>query len=421
MSKSDYDVVIVGGGPAGSTAAAFLSRSGHRVLVLEKEQFPRFQIGESLLPFSMDTLDRMGLGDKLAKAGFLPKHGAHISSGCGTKEIKFFFENGFRSRRKTALQVPRAEFDYLLLEHARECGAEVRYRTRVADVNFGEETVQLETDCLETSARESFSCRFLLDCSGRNSVVGSKFKLRQTYPHLRKFAVFAHYDNVFVADGPEGTLTNMIRETDRWFWIIPLSRRKISLGVVTDLEIFKESGQQPENFFEAAIARQPLVRERLQGSSRVTPVHATGDYSFRNTSFFGDRWLLAGDAAGFIDPVFSSGVFLAIYSGENAASAIGEALCNPQRAPKVFRSYERSLNKVMDLYQNFVEGWYKQEFVETVLNPQEFFQLVPAVNAVLAGHPGRSWAIRWRLWIFQIIVRLQRHLPLSPKVSLNPP
>jgi 2-polyprenyl-6-methoxyphenol hydroxylase-like FAD-dependent oxidoreductase len=150
-------------------------------------------------------------------------------------------------------------------------------------------------------------------------------------------------------------------------------------------------------------------------------VHATGDYSYRHGKFFGERWILAGDAAGFIDPVFSSGVFLALFSGESAAGALLQALREPRRAPKAFRTYEKNLRRVMDLYQQLVEGWYQPEFIETVMNPQEFFGLVPAVNAVLAGNPGRDLAVRWRLWLFHLIVRLQKHLPLSPRLLLRPP
>ena len=421
---TDYEVAIIGGGPAGSAAATFLAQQGHRVIVLEKELFPRFQIGESLLPFSMDTLERMGVGEKMIQAGFLPKHGAQISAGCGSKTTRFFFKNSFRSRRATAWQVPRAEFDHLLLEHARDCGATVEYQSRVTSVDFSAEDATLTVQKASSEQTAKIRARFVLDASGRHSLVGQKFGLKQNYPHLKKFAVFAHFDGAQVPEGPEGTLTHMIREKERWFWIIPLSRSKISVGVVTDLETFKACGKKPETYFEDALAGQPLVHDRLVNAERVTPIRSTGDYSFRHRSFHGKRWLLAGDAAGFIDPVFSSGVFLALYSGENAAHALSWALNNPTKEPqrmRIFRRYERDLNRVMNLYQTFVEGWYGQAFIETVLNPQEFLQLVPAVNAVLAGLPGRSWAVRWRLRLFRLIVWSQQFFPLSPRLRLTPP
>jgi flavin-dependent dehydrogenase len=162
------------------------------------------------------------------------------------------------------------------------------------------------------------------------------------------------------------------------------------------------------------------MRERLSGARRVSKVYASGDYSYRNSSLHGERWLMAGDAAGFIDPIFSSGVFLAILSGEKAADAIHQALASPGRAHKLFSRYERYLVKVMRLYLRFVYSWYRQEFVETVLAPREFFQVVPAVNAVLAGNIGHSFALRWRIWLFHLIVAAQRRFHIFPRLTLAP-
>lgn len=413
-----FDVAVLGGGPAGSCAAWFLAQAGHSVWLAERERFPRFHIGESLLPFSMGTLERMGLERKLEAAGFLPKHGAQITSGCGTRDVKFYFKNGFRSQRETAYQVPRAEFDQLLLEHAREAGVEAREATRITEVTPQANSVQIEFEGEEGPG--AVQARYVIDATGRHSLLGARFGQKRPYPGLRKMAVYAHYEGVEVAEGPDGTLTNMIREADGWFWIIPLSRHKISLGWVMDLTDFKAAGASPEELLEARIAAQPRVQERLVGGRRVTEVRASGDYSYRHEHLTGERWMLAGDAAGFIDPVFSSGVFLALFSGERAAGAIDAALKNPRARARAWKSYARELKRVMDLYHTFVQGWYRQEFIETIFNPQEILQMVPAVNAMLAGNPGRDFSLLWRLWLFRFFVAAQRWLPLSPPLTLRP-
>jgi geranylgeranyl reductase family protein len=414
-----YDVAILGGGPAGSTAANLLAQSGRRVVVLERERFPRFHIGESLLPFSMDALDRLGVTQRLADAGFVVKHGAEISSGCGTCETRFYFKDGFRSRRGTALQVERATFDHILLERARECGAEVREETSVTDLNLDGDCAEITVD--SGRGPETVSARYVVDCTGRNSLIGSKLGLKKEYPNLQKFAVYAHFEGAAQPEGVDGTLTRMVRTPQEWFWMIPLSREKVSVGVVMDTAAFRARRQSPEEVLAHFLREQPVMRERLTGARRVTKVYASGDYSYRNETFYGRNWLLAGDAAGFIDPIFSSGVFLAILGGERAADALLAALDEPAGAPAAFRRYERHLEKVMNLYLRFVQSWYRQEFVETLLAPREFFQVVPAVNAVLAGNMGQSFALRWRLWLFHTIVRLQKVFPICPRLALAPP
>ena len=159
------------------------------------------------------------------------------------------------------------------------------------------------------------------------------------------------------------------------------------------------------------------MRERMAGAVRLTPVHSAGDYSYRNTRLTGDRWLLAGDAAGFIDPIFSTGVFLAIHSGEQCADMLDEILADPARQPRLFRRYERGLHALMDKYLRFVTAWYRDEFIDVFTNPTDKLQLAPAVNAVLAGNVGGSFAIWWRMQVFYLVLFLQRHLPLCPKVS----
>src|SRR5215470_16295687 len=189
-----YDVAIIGGGPAGSTAATLLAKAGRRVIVFERDKFPRFHIGESLLPFSMGTFDRLGVREKL-DAAFMPKYGGEITAACGTKGAKFYFKDGFRSQRDSAYQVTRSEFDKLLLDHSRENGAEVREETEVKKVVFAADYVKIDT-ATSGGAAETFAAKYLLDCSGRQTMLGSSFKLKKNYNFLQKFSVFAHYENV---------------------------------------------------------------------------------------------------------------------------------------------------------------------------------------------------------------------------------
>ena len=429
MSSETYDVAIIGGGPAGSTAAALLARAGRRVLVLERDKFPRFHIGESLLPFSMQAFTRLGLHEKFAKAGFMDKFGGEMYGACGGDGVKFYFEDGFRSQTDRSYQVTRADFDKLLLDHAAELGAEVREETGVDNIEFSEEAATLKISRRDelplvpgrAEARPSeISARYVIDASGRNSILSAKFKLKKNYEHLQKVSVFAHYDGMTRAEGRDGTLTRMVRAIDRWFWVIPLSATRTSVGVVLDGEVYKKSKLSPEDFLERAIQEQPLLMEQMRRAERVTPVRTAADFSYRSTRLYGDRWMLAGDAAGFIDPVFSSGVFLAVLAGEQAADALHEVLDRPGKRKKLFARYERNINKAMDVYLRFVDAWYSKEFIEVFLHPQDVFQIPPAVNAVLGGNIGDSFAIKWRMWVFYALVRLQKYIPLCPRRTLMP-
>jgi flavin-dependent dehydrogenase len=420
MDTDIYDVAIIGGGPAGSTAATLLAKAGRRVVVFEREKFPRFHIGESLLPFSVGTFDRLGVREKL-DATFMPKFGGEITAACGTKGVKFYFKDGFRSQRDRAYQVTRSEFDKLLLDHSRENGVEVREQTEVTKLEFADDRVKIDIETAD-GTKSTIDARYLLDCSGRQTILGSLFNLKKTYDHLQKFSVFAHYENVERLSGKDATLIRMVRGLDRWFWTIPLTETRTSVGVVMDTATFRATKLAPQAALEKFIAEQPLMVERMKNATLVSPIYSAGDFSYRNTRLAGDRWLLAGDAAGFIDPVFSSGVFLAIMSAEQAADTLEEVLRDESKRKRSFNKYSRTVNRIMDIYLTFVNSWYRRgkEFLEVFLSPSDTVQIAAAVNAVLAGNDGKSLAIKWRMWLFYFFVWVQRYFTIVPRLSLVP-
>jgi len=420
MPDAIYDVAIIGGGPAGSTAATFLARAGRRVIVCEREKFPRFHIGESLLPVSMKTFSRLAVHEKFERAGFLKKYGGEMTSACCDEGVKFYFKDGYRSQTESSYQVPRAEFDKVLLDHAAENGAEVREETTVKTVAFFPDHVELQMQSKAGTAA-MVAARYIIDASGRHSVLGNHFKLKETYPHLQKISIFAHYEGLDLEEGRDASLTRQVRAADRWFWYIPLPNDRSGIGVVCDTALYRQAKESREQFLEDSIAGQPFLARRMTRARRVTPAYASADFSYRQSRLTGDRWLLAGDAAGFIDPVFSSGVFLALLAGEQCADILDIVLDHPSKARRLFAKYERLLRRVMKSYLRFVDAWYSKEFIEVFLYPQDVLQIPPAVNAVLGGNVSGSFAIRWRMSVFYFIVWLQRYLPLCPRRTLVAP
>jgi flavin-dependent dehydrogenase len=412
-----YDVAIIGGGPAGSVAGATLARDGRRVVILEKEKFPRFRVGESLLPASSDTFERIGVKEKLDRAGFLIKHGGEISSACGTASGVYLFRNSLNPRWKTSYQVDRSKFDQVLLDHAQECGCEVRYEVSVDGCVFEPEEVVLTCN---QDHNETLRANYLIDCSGRNAVLANHLQLKEPYPHLRKFSVFAYFQGPPLPTDPNASLTRMIRADDCWYWVIPMAGGKWSVGVVMDHERFRSLHLSPEQAFEECVRKQPQVYDRIAEAKRFTPVRATADFSYRTRKMFGDRWLVAGDAAGFIDPVFSSGVHIAVYSGEQAGVAVQTAWKSPRARLSAFRRYQRLVEERLATYLKLSSGWYTQEFIEIFLQPRGRLKLAPAISTVLGGNPARSLGIKVRLQLFYLLVYLQgRTGKLVNKLSLR--
>ena len=402
------DVIVIGGGPAGTTAATLLARQGLSVTLLERERFPRFQIGESLLPYNNDLFARLGVTDELLAGDYHPKYGAFFVTGDGAVSYRFRFDQRLNEPYRRSFQVRRSEFDHLLLKNAEKHGVEVLQETPVTSVDLSNPEKAIVNGSLEA--------RFVVDASGHGAVLGNRLGVRTDVPSLKKIAFFAHYRNVPRAEGKDAGNTVIAVLQNGWFWMIPISADVTSVGLVVDREHVLQCGLEPQALLERTIAASPWVAEQMKSAERVSQIYARKDFSFRMDSLVGTNYALVGDAAGFLDPIFSTGVFMAMKSADMAAGAIVARVRGGSM--RALERYERELQRGLDKYLRFIEHFYDRDFLEVFFHPSERFGLLDAVVGVLAGNIFQTRGNRFRLALFFFLVRLQKWRgAVAPRIS----
>lgn len=366
--EDHYDVVVIGGGPAGTTTGALTAEHGHSVLVLERSDFPRFHVGESLIPETFWTLKRLGLIERLQESAYPRKYSVQFFSEGMKPSAPFYFDEYKDCESSQTWQVWRDSFDTMMMDRAVELGATVHSQAQVLDVLFdGDRANGVRVRVPGTDGErvdKEISCKVLVDATGQSAFLASRLGLLDRDPALRKGSVWSYFENARRDPGKDEGATLIMQTSNKrsWFWFIPLPGNVASVGCTSDMSTLFPGGTTAEESFQAELDRCPAMVDRLQDATRVQDFHTSKDYSYYSRQGAGPGWLLVGDAYGFIDPVYSSGVFLALKSGEFAADAIHEALQKDDFSAEQLGCWQETHARGVDVFRKLVYAFYNQEF-----------------------------------------------------------
>ncbi len=354
-----YDVVIVGGGPGGSMAATVLAQAGRKVAIIERETYPRFHIGESLLPASMPLLKETGFYKVLDSGKYIRKYGARFVDYRNDDEVYFGFADGLNAEIPMAFEVERSEFDKDILDYAVKCGADLYQPETVVEFDVSPTGVRLQTD------KHRFEAEYMMDVTGRDSLIGKRMKMRQVNADLNNVAVFAHYKGVKRAEGlREGDITIGLLPNRAWTWIIPFKGEVTSVGVVASAKFVGTPDLQA--YLKENLMKSAKVADDMKNAVQVGNFHSIGNYSHTCEKFFGERWICSGDAAVFLDPIFSSGVHMSMSSSKFAAQTLLRAWDGkrPLTDADLGAPYEAKVRLGAGRFKNLILMFYEGHFVE---------------------------------------------------------
>ncbi len=399
------DVLIVGGGPGGSTAAAVLAKLGRNVVLLEKARHPRFHIGESLLPKNLDIFERLGVLDKVEALG-IPKPGADFNAAhYEPNRHNFYFKNALDAKWPHAFEVRRSEFDEMLFRNAQAEGAKGLEETRVTGVEFQPDHSAIVT-AKGPDGVLSWHTRRLIDASGRDTFLAGKFGLKRKNPRHASAALFGHFTGVERRPGENAGNISAYWFEHGWFWMIPLRDGTMSVGAVCDPEYLKTRKVSPAEFLQQTIAMAPEEMRARMAEAEPVPefdVRATGNFSYQCTQMYGDGWLMVGDAFAFIDPIFSSGVLMAMTNAVEAAELTDAILDGKPGTAKCLRRYEKRVMKGIKTFSWFIERFNSPGLRHLFMNPGNPLRIEEAVTSVLAGDVYGNPRVDWRLQAFKLL------------------
>lgn len=382
MQTEKTDVLVIGAGPAGSIASSILHQQGFKVTVVEKEKFPRFVIGESLLPRVMDHLTEAKLLDAVKKAGFQEKFGAKFVRG---KEIcDFNFSNQFTDGWTWTWQVQRAQFDKILIDTVAEMGVSVQQETGVTDIKFnGTDSVTTVVDKLGNT--KTIEARFIVDASGYGRVIPRMFNLDKPSNFDPRKTHFTHFRDLKRPEGTDGNrITAVVHQQRTWIWIIPFSNGITSVGFVADPEFFKDYSEDPIERMKGIIAADDNTRERFADAEMIFTPRTIEGYAISTKQLYGDGFVLCGNATEFLDPIFSSGVTFAMESGNKAGKLVGKALRGEQVDWQT--EYTDHMMQGINTFRSYVAGWYNGDLHDIFFSAEPDPEIKKQICSVLAGY-----------------------------------